>query len=122
MPKDPTAEKKPRRKIRELPARVIARTPWLRRRYARYLVRMMKKSRAKGRQLPVDLVRVERQIRSLPPAVQAQRLEEMLEFGAARDASSASRELRRAVERQDRRSGKGQGGVRPGLAPGQRRR
>lgn len=120
MPKDPTVEKKPRRKIRQLPGRLIARTPWLRRRYARYLVRMMKKSRAKGRQLPVDLVRIERQIRSLPPAVQAQRIEEMLEFGSARD-TAASREMRRAVERQERRSGKS-GGVRPGLAPGQRRR
>lgn len=103
-----------------MPARVIARTPWLRRRYARRLVRSIKKSREKGRKLPENLLRIERQIRHLPPARQEQLLEQMMEYGTT-DTAEMSREMRRAVGRQDRRRASGKG-VRPGVAPGQRRR
>lgn len=114
-------EKKPkRRRLREMPARVIARTPWLRRRYARRLLRSIRKSREKGRKLPENLVRIERQIRHLPPARQQQLLEQMMEYGTT-DTSEMSREMRRAAERQERQRGSGKG-VRPGVGPGQRRR
>lgn len=109
-----------RRRVRELPARFIARTPWLRKRYARRLVKSIKKMRAKGRKLPDNLLRVERQIRHLPPGRQEQVIEQMLELGA-NDVAESSRAMRRASERAERQKGRGKG-QRPGTPPGQRRR
>lgn len=102
-----------------MPGRLVGRSKWLRRRYARRVVKMMRKYRDKGRQLPENLRPIERQIRRLPPAEQVRTLERLLEAGAKADPE-ASRNLRRAASRQQRRSGKKGGGVRPGLAPGQR--
>jgi hypothetical protein len=109
------------RKVRELPGRVIGRIPWLRRRYARFLLRSIKKQRAKGRALPEGLTRVERQVRGLPPHKQAELLEKLLETGATWQPETAGRAMRRASTKQERRSGRGPG-TRPGLLPGQRRR
>lgn len=120
MAKDENGGRPRKRRIREMPARVIARTPWLRKRYARRLVRSIKKMRAKGRKLPDNLLRIERQIRHLPPGRQQQVIEQMLELGA-NNAAEASRAMRRATERSDRQSGRGKG-QRPGTPPGQRRR
>ena len=120
MPSPATEKPKPRRRLRELPARVIGRTPWLRRRYARRLLKTIEKSRKKHRPLPENLEQIERQLRRVAPPKRAEILEQMLEYGASSDAN-LSRELRRASNRQERRSGKG-GGTRPGLPPGQRRR
>lgn len=109
------------RKVQALPGRVIGRVPWLRRRYARYLLRSVKKQRAKGRALPESLARVERQLRGLPPAKQADVLEKLLEAGATWQPEAAGRAMRRANAKQERRSGRGPG-TRPGLLPGQRKR
>ena len=109
------------RKVRELPGRVIGRIPWLRRRYARFLLRSIKKQRAKGRALPEGLTRVERQVKGLPPHKQAELLEKLLETGATWQPETAGRAMRRASTKQERRSGRGPG-TRPGLLPGQRRR
>jgi hypothetical protein len=109
------------RKVRALPGRAIGRIPWLRRRYARFLLRSLKKQKAKGRALPESLAKLERQVRGLPPAKQADLLEKILEAGATWQPETAGRALRRASSKQDRRSGRGPG-ARPGLVPGQRRR
>lgn len=109
------------RKVRALPGRAIGRIPWLRRRYARFILRSVKKQRAKGRALPEGLAKVERQVRGLPPGKQAEVLEKLLEAGATWQPETAGRAMRRATSKQERRSGRGPGG-RPGLLPGQRRR
>ncbi len=101
--------------------RFVGRTPWLRRRYARFILRSIKKQRKKDRPLPENLLRIERQLRGLPPRKQAEVLEQLLETGATFRPEAAGRALRRASSRGERRSGKGSG-VRPGLMPGQRRR
>jgi len=101
--------------------RLIGRTPWLRRRYARFILRSIKKQRQKDRPLPENLLRIERQLRGLPPRKQAEVLEQLLETSATFRPEAAGRALRRASSRQERRRGKGSG-VRPGLMPGQRRR
>jgi hypothetical protein len=101
--------------------RVIGRTPWLRRRYARFLLRSVKKQRAKGRAIPDNLLRMERQVRGLPPHKQAEVIEQLLETGATWRPEQMGRAMRRAGAKQERRSGKGHG-ARPGMTPGQRRR
>ncbi len=81
----------------------------------------MRKSREKGRRLAGNLAFIERQLRSLPPARQEKVLEQILEREAASKRVPASREMRRASGRAERQGTRGRG-VRPGLAPGQRRR
>jgi hypothetical protein len=122
MPREKAEVSEPKkRRIRDIPGRIIARSPWLRRRYAKRMVKMFKKSREKGQRLSGNLALIEKRTRHLPPAKQAEVLEEMLELSSKSD-TPMSRELRRATERQERQSGRGRGGVRPGLAPGQRKR
>jgi hypothetical protein len=113
---------KPKRlaRVRAMPARIIGRTAWIRRRYARRLIRMMEKSRDKGRPLPENLQQLDRQLQRLPKGKRQEALERMLEM-SGQPEMTPSRELRRAGNRQDRRSGRG-GGLRPGLGPNQRRR
>ncbi len=122
MAKDTTAGRtSKRRRIRDIPGDFIVRTPWLRRRYAKRLLKTFKKSREKGRRLSGNLALIERQLRPLPPAKQQQALEQILEMGSTSKQTAASREMRRATERSERQGTRGKG-VRPGLAPGQRRR
>jgi hypothetical protein len=111
-----------RRKLRQLPGRIIGRTPWLRRRYARWMLKTIKKHRDKGRPLPENLRLVERQLRQVPPTKRLEMLEQTLEAGTALSESNVSRAMRRAAERQERQSGRRGGGQRPGLPPGTRRR
>ena len=117
-----TAPQKRRRlrKVRELPARFIARTPWLRRRYARRIVRTIDKFKDKGRPLPENLQRLERQLRRVPPPKRQQLVEQMMEMSSDEDLSS-NRALRRAAGRQERQKGQRGGGLRPGTLPGQPR-
>jgi hypothetical protein len=117
----PSALLTPFRKAATGIGRAIGRTPWLRRRYARYILRSIKKQRAKDRPLPENLLRLERQVRGLPPRKQAEVIEQLLETSATFRPEAAGRAMRRATAKQERRSGKGPG-VRPGLLPGQRRR
>lgn len=120
MPSTPDKPRR-RRRIRELPARLIGRTPWLRRRYARRILKSIEKARAKNRPLPESLQRIDRQLRQVLPPKRAEVLEQMLEMGGSPDPANLSRAIRRAGGRQERRSGKG-AGSRPGMPPGQRRR
>lgn len=104
------------RRLRAVPLRLIGRVPRLRRRYARSTLKSIKRFRDKGRPLPENLARLDRQLRRVPPNKRQEALEEMLEMSGHQDALQ-SRALRRAAGRQERQSGKG-AGLRPGQAPG----
>lgn len=106
-------------KIKSFPGRLVSRTPWLRRRYVRRVLRTIDKARDKNRPLPDSLVRIDRMLRRVPKPKRAELLEEMLEAGATPDAEM-NRALRRAAGRQERQSGKNRAGTRPGIGPGQR--
>jgi predicted alpha/beta-hydrolase family hydrolase len=105
-------------KIQQRFTRMIARVPWLRRRYARYVLRYIEKSRKKGRDLPPELAQLDRQLIRVPPSKRAELLETALVTGNDPSAAS-SRAMRRALARQSRQrsSGKGQ---RPGTVGGSR--
>ncbi|HTX62132.1 MAG TPA: hypothetical protein VMD28_00730, partial [Acidimicrobiales bacterium] len=119
MATTPTRRKRLRR-LREAPARFIGRTPWLRRRYARRILRTIDKFQDKGRALPDNLVRLERQLRRVPKPKRQQLVEQMMEMGSEDDVTS-NRALRRAAGRQERQKGQRGGGLRPGTLPGQPR-
>ena len=114
------AKRKRLRKLRDLPARFIGRTPWLRRRYARRILRTIDKFQDKGRPLPENLSRLERQLRRVPKPKRQQVVEQMMEMGSEEDVIT-NRALRRAAGRQERQKGQRRGGVRPGTLPGQPR-
>jgi hypothetical protein len=113
-------KRKPFRKLREIPARLIARTPWLRRRYARRILKTIDKFQEKGRPLPESLSRLERQLRRVPKPKRQQLVEQMMEMGSEEDVTT-NRALRRAAGRQERQKGQHGGGLRPGTLPGQPR-
>jgi hypothetical protein len=110
-----------RSRIREVPARFIARTPWLRRRYARRLLKSIDKMQQKRRPLPDNLRRLEHMLRRVPKPQHQQLVEQMMEVGTDKNATT-NRSMRRAHGRQDRRKGQPGGGLRPGTLPGQRQR
>lgn len=116
-----TATPPKRRRLRDLPARFIARTPWLRRRYARRIVRTIDRFQRKGRPLPENLSRIERQLRRIPGPKRAQAIEQMMELSSEQQQATPSRAMRRAAGRQERQKGSKGGGLRPGTLPGQPR-
>lgn len=107
------------RRIRSFPGRLVARSPWLRRRYVRRVLRSIERARDKNRPLPESLVRIERMLRSVPRHKRAETLEQMLEAGSTPEPE-LSRAVRRAASRQERQSGKKAAGLRPGIGPNQR--
>ena len=116
-----TSKRKRLRRLRSAPARFIGRTPWLRRRYARRMLRTIDKFQDKGRPLPDNLGRLERQLRRVPKPKRQQLVEQMMEMGSSEDDVSTNRALRRAAGRQERQKGHRGGGLRPGTLPGQPR-
>lgn len=112
--------RKLRRRLREAPARFIGRHQWLRRRYARRILRTIDKFQDKGRPLPENLSRLERQLRRVPKPKRQQLVEQMMEMGSEEDVST-NRALRRAAGRQERQKGQRGGGLRPGSLPGEPR-
>jgi hypothetical protein len=96
--------------IRARIGRVLFKVPFLRRFYARRLLSFMEKSQAKHRPLPPELQELKRILSRFPKHQQLAVLEQTLE---AQDQEPSSRELRRAVSRQQRQSGR-HGGRRPG--------
>ncbi len=108
------------RRARDVPARLVGRTPWLRRRYARRILKTIDKFQDKGRPLPENLSRLERQLRRVPKPKRQQLVEQMMEMGSEEDVTT-NRALRRASERQERQKGQRRGGLRPGTLPGQPR-
>lgn len=109
-----------KRRIRDFPARFIGRHPWLRRRYARRIVKTIDKFEKKNRPLPENLQPLERQLRRVPKPKRAAMVEQMMEMGSQEDVTT-NRALRRAAGRQERHKGQKGGGLRPGTMPGQPR-
>ncbi|MGH8980599.1 MAG: hypothetical protein ACRDWE_06200 [Acidimicrobiales bacterium] len=109
------------KRLRDAPARFIGRTAWLRRRYARRLLRTIEKFKKKGRQLPENLARLDRQLRQVPPHRRQELVEKMMEMSSTGDDPTSNRALRRASSRQERQKGQRGGGLRPGTMPGQPR-
>ena len=94
--------------VRAAMARLILRVGWLRRRYAKRLLKHMEEGGGK-KGLPPELVQLEKMLKQVPPPQRLQALETALQQGASGEAPSApeqlpSRSLRRAAERQQRRS------------------
>jgi len=112
------AKKGRQHRLQKAFTKFIARVPWLRRRYSKWILRYIEKSKTKGRALPPELQRLDRQMAKLPPGKRMQALETALVSGTD-ESGGSSRELRRAMARQQRQrsSGKGQ---RPGSLGGSR--
>ncbi|MGA7417241.1 MAG: hypothetical protein WBW80_04550 [Acidimicrobiales bacterium] len=89
---------------------------FIRRWYARRLLKFIQKSKDKHRPLPDHLVQVDAITRRLPKPQRAKKLEEML---VPQDEEDMGREFRRAAERQNRSKGHGGPGKRPGMPPQQ---
>lgn len=86
----------------------------LRRLYARRLMKFLAKSKKKGRPIPGELAQLDEYLAQLPAKQRRSVLEASL--SGELDAQ-ASRSMRRAAERQARRSGQGVGRQRPGMPP-----
>jgi hypothetical protein len=99
-----------KRRVRTAVFRAMMKVGFLRHFYIRRLLRFMERSRAKGRTLPPELVRLDDMLKRLPPPKRAEALEAAL---LAAPDETHSREMRRAVARQDRIRSDGRG-YRPG--------
>lgn len=111
--KDSEAAEK--RTLRQRASQRMMKVGFLRRRYVKRLVRYIDKSKAKGRRLPPEMMDLQRFLSQVPKHERAERLEEaILSQG---DEDNFNRDLRRAASNQQRRSGKGAGGYRPGAPP-----
>lgn len=110
------AKKKPGR-VQKMVSGVMSRVPWLRKRYSRYVLRYIEKSRKKGRTLPPELQQLDKQLQRVPPSKRLAMLDQLM---VANDPKSeASRQMRRAMERQNRQRSNGKG-QRPGSLGGSR--
>jgi hypothetical protein len=78
--------------------------------YARRLLSYMERSQQRRRPLPPELLELRQMLSRVPPHLRLARLEDALR---ARDQELSSRQLRRALVRQERKSGR-RGGRRPG--------
>jgi hypothetical protein len=87
---------------------------FIRRWYARRLVKFIAKSKKKNRRLPDHLFQLDLMLKKVPEARRTKTVEEML---VPRDEEEYGRELRRAASRQERRGGKGGASRRPGSPP-----
>lgn len=88
----------------------------IRRWYARRLIKFIEKSRKKKRKLPEHLVQVDTMLRRVPKAQRPKMVEEMLVPGREEQLGRA---MRRAADRQNRGSGRGNTKRRPGMPPQQ---
>jgi hypothetical protein len=114
-PKDADSSE-PKRKLRERMGHRVMKIPFLRRRYVNRMIKYIDKSKAKGRRLPPEMMELSRFLAQVPKPERAARLEEAIM--AERDGEEHfNRDLRRAAANQQRRSGKGAGGYRPGAPP-----
>ncbi len=95
-----------KRRVRTAVFRSFMRVGFLRHFYVRRLLRFMEKSRAKGRALPPELLRLDQMLKRLPPPKRAEALESAL---MASPDDTPSREMRRAAARQDRLRSDGRG-------------
>lgn len=112
------AKKRGQHRFQQAFTKLVARVPWMRRRYTRWILRYMEKSHKRGRTLPPELQRLERQLTKVPPAKRAEVLETALVTGNDPEAGG-SRAVRRAMSRQNRQKSSGRG-QRPGTMGGSR--
>jgi len=89
---------------------------FLRRRYIKRVLKYIDKTKAKGKELPPEMADLARYLSAVPKAQRAERFEEAI-LAQQSDSEPFNRELRRAAANQNRRSGKGAGGYRPGSPP-----
>ncbi len=99
--------------IRDRISRRMLSVAFIRRWYARRMIKFIDKSKTKHRQMPQHLIQVDNLLRRVPKPLRQKTLEEMLVPG---NEEQYGRQLRRAAERQQRASGRGTG-RRPGLPP-----
>ncbi len=101
--------------LRQRMGQRVMRIGFLRRRYVKRVIRYLDKSKKKGRRLPPGMMEMQRFLAQIPKEERAQRLEEAIV--AQQSGDEFNRDLRRAAANQQRRSGKGAGGYRPGAPP-----
>ncbi|MDA8281265.1 MAG: hypothetical protein M0Z63_12770 [Actinomycetota bacterium] len=112
------ARKRGQHRFQQAFMKLVARVPWMRRKYSRWILRYMEKSREKGRALPAELQRLERQLTRIPPGKRAEVIETALVTGNQPETAQ-SRAVRRAMSRQQRQKSTGRG-QRPGTMGGSR--
>lgn len=102
---------------RESMAKRMLKVGFIRRWYARRMVKYIDKSKKKQRRLPDHLYQVETLLKRVPTHDRAKTLADMLQPG---QEEQYGREMRRAAARQQRAKGSGGPGKRPGLPPNAR--
>lgn len=105
-----------KRNLRQRVSERAMKVGFLRRRYVKRLIRYIDKSKKKGRRLPPEMMDLSRFLAQVPREQRAEKLEEAIVAQQQGD-ESFNRDLRRAAANQQRRSGKGAGGYRPGAPP-----
>ncbi len=109
-------DKDAKRTVRQRVGERAMRIGFLRRRYVKRLIRYIDKSKKKGRRLPPEMMDLSRFLAQVPREQRAEKLEEAI-IAQQQGDDSFNRDLRRAAANQQRRSGKGAGGYRPGAPP-----
>ncbi len=97
--------------VRATITRGIVRVPFLRRLYVRRMLKFLERSKRKKRALPKELAELDIAMSKVPKDQRMAMLESALTEGAQ---GSASRQMRRAADRQKRQSGRGGPRRRPG--------
>ena len=100
-----------RKGVRATITRGIARVPLLRRLYVRRMLKFLERSKRKKRALPKELAELDIAMSKVPKDRRMAMLESALTEGAQ---GGASRQMRRAADRQKRQSGRGGPRRRPG--------
>ncbi|TMM14930.1 MAG: hypothetical protein E6G01_11440 [Actinobacteria bacterium] len=97
--------------VRATITRGIVRVPFLRRLYVRRMLKFLERSKRKKRALPKELAELDIAMSKVPKDRRMAMLESALTEGAQ---GGASRQMRRAADRQKRQSGRGGPRRRPG--------
>jgi hypothetical protein len=109
-----------KRRVRGAIGRSTMRVPFVRRLYVRRLLKIIDKSREKGRRLPPDLYELSKRLDRVPKSERAALLEQG--FKADREGmTGVNREQRRSAAAQSRQGGKYPGRSGPPPRSGQRK-
>jgi len=110
----PTAQADVKRSVRERISQRTLKIGFMRRRYAKRMLKYMDKSKEKGRRLPPELFELQRFLSKVPKDQRAAKLEEVIAAQRSEEALG-NRDLRRASVNQSRQSGRGGNRYRPGM-------
>ena len=113
--KDSKDKKPKKRRIRGAFGRNMMKIPVARRWYIRRVLKFIDKSRAAGRKLPEGMAETARYLSRVPKHQREKAFEEAILTNQS--VPDMGREMRRAASRQ-RKSGKNENRIRPGLPPG----